>query len=299
MVFFGPLGTLPLLSLNASGGGVDGSGNLTGVQANAAAGSFAKIVTVAAQGVSASGSAGVVKGSVFGFFSGVQASAAAGSIGPSYRISINGVQADGSAGTIRDHVFAFVPGVSAAAVAGSFAVDEKRGVNGAQATGYAGTFTTWVRAFFQGASVTGFAGDFTGNPAGNFSGVEGTGYAGNITIAVSGGGTSSATGDGDRPRRRKRTALPGFDQIKKQPDRKVHVETNPSLPPPDFSGDGVLVTEIETPPQGDAFSAGGLMAMRENIITAQDLADINRLLDGMAMDDQDMADILDVLQLID
>ncbi len=115
-------------------------------------------------------------------------------------------------------------------------------------------------------------------------------------LIIIGGGNGSSAGDGDRPRRKRKT---GFEPIAKRPDRKIIIKRDDFLPPDDLIGDSVPLVPAGPPPQPDFAEPGSIMAMRADIITAQDLADINRLLYGMAMDHQDMADILDVLQLID
>lgn len=254
---------------------------LAGVSGAGQVGSFAKQVSVTLAGVAANGQTGSF--------------AVAG--GP----QMQGVAGQGQAGhLITPWVQAFIAGVAGAGQAGSIGVGQTVTLSGVAATGLAGSFTLWVRAYFHGVAATGFVGDFTGGPGGHLSGVAGIGQVGKITVGVSGGGTSKRLDDSaDAPRRRRKMrANPGFDAIAKQPDRKVGAKRKPLLPPPDLSGHGVVVPAV-APPVADLVAGDAALALAQAIATAQDLSDINRLLAGFDADDQDVADILDVLALID
>lgn len=260
---------------------VNANGNLTGVVGAGAAGVFGKIVSPATlTGVSGTGAAGT--------FAGV----------PTVAKLIPGVSGTGFAGTFIPWVQVVIPGAGGTGAAGSLASSEFHGVPGVAATGFAGVFTPWVQAFFQGVGATGFAGSMIpANPAGNPQGVQGIGLAGNITVIISGGGGSSgAAGDGDKPRRRR--GRTGLEPIAKRPPRPAPELKRPELPP---------VPVIEVPlapfelPAEEKFAEppDGLMALRMQILDAQDAADINRLLRDMDMDEQDLSDIADILALVD
>jgi hypothetical protein len=147
----------------------------------------------------------------------------------------------------------------------------------------------------------GFAGDMHNpTPGGNFAGVEGHGYAGIITVKVSGGGTSSAsTGDGDKPRRRDPRYKPGFERIKKEPERKVVIPDTKHIPPREL---------VEAPPLAPVEPLAapefvsdddGQLALQARIYDAQDMTDIERLLAEHDLDEQDLGDVLDILALMD
>ena len=262
-----------------AGSASDASGRiLDGVSAVGAAGQFIPTVSIAITGVGGAGAAGGFAGS--------------GAHG------IVGVGATGYAGGIIPHVYAFIEGVGGEGHAGSAYNDQTRGVTGAAATGYAGDFTPKVSAYFAGVTAIGYAGAFTANPGGHLNGVSGDGQAGRIMVGISGGGTSRRLDDADEAPRRRRRPRTGFEPIAKQPDRKVGAKRKPLLPPPDLFGHGVVVPAV-APPVADLVAGDAALALAQAIATAQYLSDINRLLAGFDADDQDVADILDVLALID
>lgn len=267
-------------------------------------------------GVSATGQVGSIIGSVSAFLQGVVGQGFAGTSRGADAVGIVGVQGQGQTGSVTPSVFAFVFGVAATGFAGGPTPSPAKTLTGVSGSGTAGSFYAHVQAFLQGAQGTGQSGDFTGQPSGVPSGVEGVGSAGEISVVISGGGTSKRRGH-DEPRARRPVKpsprlieIVGPDGLPKKVPLLEHFAPPPPLEilPEDFGRIPLApepgMVEIAPPALPD------VDAINRDILEAQDLADAMEVLMQMPdalteqvkrllQDYQDMRDIERVLAEID
>lgn len=208
-----------------------------------------------------------------------------------------GVAGTGVAHGITPSVSAFIGQAVGTGQAGSMSVLDTSGLVGVQGIGVAGTLQSSIQAFFQGAAGIGIAGQMLANPEGNFAGVQGIGVAGIITIVVSGGGGNGAsTGDGDRPKRKRRTGLEPIAKV--QPAKPP--APKPTLLPPDWLRRSPSIAP-DALPIDETYPeiAQAMPGIARQIMDAHDISDVMHRLNEQDYDEQDMADIADVLALLD
>lgn len=238
------------------------SRNLTGVAATGAAGLIGRLVVPALQGVAAVGDVGSFTSPIITrVVPGVSGAGAVGLMTPADAKSLLGVSGTGSAGLIGRRIIVTVNGVQGAGIAGTVMTNSTTpAIVGVSATGYAGNMLQ---------SVVGEA----------FLGAAGIGYAGQIKPVFSGGGDSSSHGDASPKRRRRRKT--GMEPVRKLPPAVLAAEEKPKLPLPPWR-DRVPALVPKVMPD-DLFDPGArlpksMLALQDEIYTAQDISDINDVL---------------------
>lgn len=268
---FDAFGRLPLGQINEAH---DGQGSPVGVAATGQAGSLSKIVAKTPTGVSATGFAGTAASSVAKPITGVAGTCALGTIDKQISKQPSGVSATGAAGTLSKIV-----AKTAFGVVGSTIV---------------GTVAAWVQAQISGVSATGFIGQQTANPGSNPIGTSATGIAGDLSIVVSGGGTS---GDGERndpPLRRDpriRTGLEPIAKVHAPPPRPPAPPLIP-LPPRWMRPAPAIVPGLDPVEYSDPVATQAMPDIARQILEA------SRESERIA-DERDIEDIADMVALLD
>ncbi len=260
-------------------------------------------VSVSLAGVTGVGVArSITPSAATGGLQGVSAGGVVGALNASPVALLIGVIGTGQAGPLTSSVQAFLGGGIGGGVAG-IGVAGRIGVGPTQAfgTGVAGTFTPVVAVTVPGTSATGIAGSLlTVNPAANPLGASGGGQAGNITIIVSGGGGNLPLDERDAaPRRNDPRVRTGLLPLNKRPQRPAPQPKADPLPP--YRDPAPAPVVAEALPTMDAPTAAVSIYdhIRQQMLDARDESDIERLIQRHDQDEQDIADIEAMLELMD
>lgn len=252
-------------------------------------------------GVSGIGVAGTVRGSAatLGISSAVGIGVA-GAVTANPAILLIGVAGTGVAGNITLRYVNFF-GTAGVGIAGVLAPSGQSTALQAAGIGVAGILFNSEQAFLLGvsgggvvgaivgqstapvisqASGIGVAGQITANPGGNLLGAVGVGRAGIITVNISGGGGSAgATGDGERPPRKRRRT--GLEPIAKRPDPPVPAPRALELPPAWVRSTAPPLAPVEASEQSDPHFQQEMQRIAMQIADAQDISDVLQLLDQL------------------
>lgn len=292
---FAPIGRTPLGRLAVKG---NAQGNLTQAAGVGVAGAFSLKVDKGLTGVAGIGVAAKLDVNPATLLIGVAGTGVARGIGPEVDKTLTGVAGVGVAGSITLRYVNFL-GASGTGVAGILFNSEQAFLLGVSGGGVAAPIIANPRGIFQGVSGLGVCGLLTFPTVGGQPlQAAGIGVAGRITAVISGGGGNGASaGDGDR-RRRPRTGL--------EPIAKAAPPTPPTprtieLPPEWLRrGDEPSLVPAQDPLQPvDHDFAAAMPGVAAQIADAQDITDMHRYLREQDHDEQDMADIADVLAMLD
>lgn len=258
-------------------------------------GATINLTGVSGVGVAHFGTATVLKG-----LTGVAGIGTIGILRVTAQKALTGVSGGGVAGTLRGSDTKGLVGVAGTGVAHGLSGGPwvQKPLPGVAGVGVAGILFDSVFAFILGVSGGGVAGTVGLNPSGVPAGVAGIGVAGILTVTISGGGGSAASsGDGDRPhRKRPRT---GLEPIAKALPAKPQAP-KPHPLPPDWMRRSPSIAPAALPIEETYPEiAQAMPGIAHQIMDAHDVSDVMRRLTEQDYDEQDMADIADVLALLD
>jgi hypothetical protein len=268
-----------------------------GVQGIGVAGSMFAALSTGLVGVSGTGIARGISASVFGFFAQAVGIGAAGSLsGPN--VVPNAPFFGGYDGIVSGRYA--LGQITGARTDGGVSITVT--LAPAIGTGQVGAITATPSTGLVGVAGGGVAGLLTfPSVGGQPVQAAGIGVAGQITIVISGGGSSAGAAAGDRDRRRYKRKT-GFEPvIKKWPPEPIGAEESKPLPLPPFSAPPLAPADERSPLDlvDPDLLPPDLLGLQDQIFTAQDISDIERFLRGIEQDEQDAADIADVLALLD
>lgn len=191
----------------------------------------------------------------------------------------------GVAGAITANPAALIIGATGTGVAGTVQGQSPGEIAGASGLGVARALTSSVQAGgITQASGAGVASIIPG-PSGNFSGAFAAGLAGTITVSISGGGGGKKKTTGLEPvKKRKPPEAPALAPLPIPPTRPLKLRVAEQAP-----------VEIVSP----KLIPTDILDLQDQVLSAQDIADVQAFLHELELEDQDAQDIADVLALLD